>query len=362
MADPNLFFDGLDTYGSQNAASNSVFNPQYIDQGFRAVAGAFGGSALQVPHSGTFIFPYAGGATVTGGARFYANVSSACGFGVLFTDSSYNIMASGQVIVSPTGCVANGFTGGTFYNPGLSDLTMGGSALGANEAVDNVNVQWFEVEVVYTPSAASGSLDVYLNGTLAFTSTVSDTIGGAGASVAHVGFFLSGPTAIVDDMYVFNNTGSAPYNAPLSVIAGPMGPRANVAPPSSDAATMQWKPSSGTAGYAMVDETAFDGDTTYIEAGTAGLEAQFGISTLSMSNILAVKTGFVGRIDDAGLVEVNGELIVNGTITNGATETLTANYQEFSDLYLTDPTTGAAWDPAKFATAGVIEIGVKRTV
>jgi hypothetical protein len=291
--------------------------------------------------------------TVIVGARFW--VSNGSG-GLIFSDTSNNVIAQAWVNFAFSGATVQASQNG-------SHGALGGTSLGSASIVALTGA-WYELEAkLIVGSGTAGSLIVKLNGATVLSLTGINTQGSAGSSVGYAGFSLTAPNGnvgFVDDLYIGDSTGSAPENTFLSAVAGPMGPRVAPLPPTSDGATMQWTPSTGSSGYACVNKTSF-ADTPYIEASTAGQVAQFGIGTLNASAILAVQTAFAGHMDDAGFVDVNSQIIVAGTITNGASRTFTGNDQKFIDLYTTDPTTGAAWAPSRFSTAGQVMIGVDRT-
>ncbi len=359
-------FDGMHTYSSStpasfisrfgNAPGSNVGTGSVIGLG----TGAFGLPSLCTDDL-TALLPVPGSPSkYTMGGRFYyisSTVSRGCGFS--FVDAAGNVIA--QCALLDTGEVIATSNGAKYYSNALS---LSGTSLGSKSVTVNNKVYYeFEVELT-VGTGTSGALVAALNGNIVLNLQNIDTQGTAGSSIGYAGVigasYKSGAQNFYEDVYWLNSVGTATGASFLTATCGPMGPRSRLLMPTSDGSIMQFTPSTGTSGYACVNGVTFN-DTPYIEAGAAGDVAQFGLGTFSASNILGVQTRFVGHADDAGTVNINGQLIVAGAVTNGATISYTASDADQTDLYLTDPTTGAAWQPSRFSTQGVMQVGLNRT-
>lgn len=354
------FFDGFDDYGGNNAALLSQYQFRSGPNNyFGTIAGVFGGTALgnNNPNDACIELLRAVPTpkmTIIAAARIYCGGTGIGGF--TFSDASGEVIAQVAIgLGGPTTTITATKNGG---NAPVSVLS--GTPLGSSSPFASYTGLWRGLGAQLTAgSGTSGSLIVYVDGNAVLSLTGIDTQGTAGSPIAYVGPFIGG-LGYFDDFVILDTTGPAPWNTFPSITAGPMGLRSSLLVPNSDG-TMQMTPSTGTLGYPMVNKTSY-ATTPNLKASAAGEVAQFGLPTLNMLAIAAVQTSYVAQIDDAGIIETNGQIIINGAATNGATNVNTANPTKYVDLYLTDPTTGVAWNPSRFSTAGQVEVGVERTV
>jgi hypothetical protein len=356
-----LFFDGFDNYGTLGGAFANLYklySASFPYGGLAVRSGRFGGYALGDDQTNSTQGGYLAApaplatpvATAIVGARF--------SWGGSATSSLFVANSSGQSYVTASVSGSSGICNVTIKN---NQATIGSGTIAVASGSD------CEFELQCALDRTNGAVIFKYNGAAVpgLTLTNVNTLG----SLTNEGIYYAGPTAaassfsycVFDDLYICDTTGSGPDNTFLTALCGPMGPRSGLLVPTSDGTTMQWPPSSGSSGHAAINKTSWT-NTPYISASAPGQEAQFGVGTINASNILALQTEFVGVMNDAGLVEVNDQLIVAGTVTAGPTRTFTSNQQKFTEIYTTDPTTGLPWAPSQLSTAGVIEIGVKRTV
>jgi hypothetical protein len=218
---------------------------------------------------------------------------------------------------------------------------MSGTSLytGAAGATIVANV-WFELEVKVTIGTTTGAVQVFINGVSVLNLTNVNTQGSGASAVSYVGIAAANSAYYFDDLYASDTV--------LTTIAGPMGPRVYTDFPIADDG-VTWTPSSGANNYSRVAESAFDGDTSYVSTATAGNTDLYNIAALTGSTqVLAVQTAIVARMDDAGYRTVATVLNSGGTNYIGATRNMSASYQKFVDLYQNDPATSAAWAASKF--------------
>lgn len=102
---------------------------------------------------------------------------------------------------------------------------------------------------------------------------------------------------------------------------------------------------------------AHDDGVTVIESDTVGRRSQFGlINTTAVGTIHALAVLNEMGKDDAGARTARSYLDSNGTIANGATQTLTIEKQAYRDFHEVNPDGGAAWTPT---TVDAVEVGVE---
>jgi hypothetical protein len=102
-----------------------------------------------------------------------------------------------------------------------------------------------------------------------------------------------------------------------------------------------------------------NGELTYLSSSTPGQKHDFGHQTLSLTgSIAAVLHRYRSEKDDAGTRQVAGYCLSGGTEGDGTTNSLSSSEQYFTDVYETDPNTGAGWILGNFnsATFGLQEI------
>lgn len=125
--------------------------------------------------------------------------------------------------------------------------------------------------------------------------------------------------------------------------------------PTSDTAETDWVRNAGANDFDAIDDTTPDGDTTYIEAGTAGDVSDFGMSNLpgTASAIIAVVTQPMARKTDAGAGSLQVTLLSSNigsppapAESDGDDRPITTAYTYYPDIHEVDPATGVAWTPS----------------
>jgi hypothetical protein len=236
---------------------------------------------------------------------------------------------------------------------GTLKVTRNGTTLGTSVATISAG-SWYYVELKATISDAAGVAVVRLNGAEILNLSGVDTRNGgnASANVIRLGTTSAWASLAVqadfDDLYICDAQGAA-----NSDFLGDV--RVEALLPSGAGNSAQWTPSAG-ANYACVDDTAPDGDTTYVASSTAGHKDTYALGDLvsTAGTIFGVQTNLVGRKDDAGSRTVRPVLRLSGTEATGATTGLSDSYLDILDIFETAPG-GGAWDMAGVngAEAGV---------
>ena len=119
--------------------------------------------------------------------------------------------------------------------------------------------------------------------------------------------------------------------------------------PTADDDTMDWTPSEGSDGYAMIDDEVPDGDDTYISSDTPDAQAVFELDNLPDENmrVLAVQPFVVARKDDSGNRAVKVGIVSGEDTTEASAFSLGTSYAMTSTLYEANPATGLPWEKAE---------------
>jgi hypothetical protein len=196
--------------------------------------------------------------------------------------------------------------------------------------------------------------DILRIGAFAVSPTTLDTRNGGTADVAIVwtqyNYFNSDTHQGFDDIYTLDTTGSAPYNDFL----GPV--RVLELLPDAAGASAQFAPSAGTNHEAVDDALIHDGDTTYVESGTAGHRDLYNLTTATVSTVLAVKTIAVARRTDAGPTELELSVRSGSTTGDSTGKVLSDTYGEHAETFLTNPDTTNPWQASELTG---LQAGIK---
>ena len=196
---------------------------------------------------------------------------------------------------------------------------------------------WYYLEIDITIHDTAGAYELRVNGVSVLSDSSVDTRNG-GSGTCNTATLIWGTTGSCsyDDGYAAS--GSSSFQGEIRVVTQV---------PTGDGADQDWDPSSGSDGYAMVDEIPEDGDTTYISSGTGGDKDTFTFPALGLSGtVLAVQTVAVARKDDSGSRSIKSVVRSGGTDYAGSSHALSTSYAAYPDIWTTDPDTSSAWDVA----------------
>jgi hypothetical protein len=148
----------------------------------------------------------------------------------------------------------------------------------------------------------------------------------------------------IDDLYAWDTSGS--FNNDF------IGDR-KVATlfPNADTSEADWLKSTGSLGYAVIDENPQNGDTDYLycEPDTNDPPEPI-VSTFDMTNmpaetgaILAVQNNMLSRKTDAGDCIMRADMVSGADVALGSEVSVNQSYLYKADVFETDPATGALW-------------------
>lgn len=206
---------------------------------------------------------------------------------------------------------------------------------------------WFYMEASVTISDTVGEVHVRLNG--AGTDEVSYTgdtkNGGTANTIDKIQIATTAGAANVwyTDVYILNDTGSAPNNAFLGDVT------VRTLSPSGNGNSSQLLGSDGnsTDNYLLVDEKPFSA-TDYAGSATTGQKDTYALNDLpaSVANVYGVQVNANMLKSDAGLGQSRVVIRSGGTDYGGTTRVLSTGSVTYHELYEQNPNTSAQWTPA----------------
>lgn len=218
--------------------------------------------------------------------------------------------------------------------------------------------QFIEVRIKASTSntTADGIVEVWVEGNKVFSNTSCVTIAN-NSSTGYNGINTHIPingTWNLDDVYITDTTGSAPWNTRLGDVR-----IASIVPNSDVPGANSGTPSTGTAHWSTVDELPYNtSDYVYIPNSSGSLERFNRTSLPTLSNtIFAIAPSMWVRKSDAGVANLHNILYNNssGYQVNGNTVSVSTSYLRYRDSFSTNPETGLQWSNANVAN---LQLGV----
>lgn len=206
------------------------------------------------------------------------------------------------------------------------------------------------IEMSATIATSGGTAEVRINGSTVLTFTGNTRNGGTSTNIdtiALTGTFVSG-NANVDDLYVCDGTGAAPFNTFLGDTQV-----LTLSPTGAGSAT-QMTPDSG-ANYARVNEIPYSA-ANYVHTGTSGNTDTYAMADLpSAANVAqAVQSCTVVKKTTSGPVHVKTALKSGASTYAGVSTLIRTNDTTVTDIWTTDPATSSAWT---IAAVNALEAG-----
>ncbi len=230
-----------------------------------------------------------------------------------------------------------------------------GTVLGTTSGPVITAAAWNHIEIYTEMSQTVGVVKVYINEVLVLNVTGVDNVNTALVETSQFIFrsrATSGESATspwyIDDLFIYDETGTINNTAPLGDL------NAYMLVPVADTAEADWTKSTGTDGYALIDETT-PNDADYIQAANAGDRSDFDLTDIPttinfvaglFAHTRALKTDAGGAVLRTSIQQGSDTLAGdNKAITTAATWW----FQEFE----IDPSTGARFNREGVNTAKV---------
>lgn len=199
---------------------------------------------------------------------------------------------------------------------------------------------WNYIELFGTVNSTTGTLELWVNGTQIGTfsgntqQTGNANIQGIQLQVPDISGSSSG---YFDDLYITDTASRVGER------------RVETLRPNADTATKNFTPLTGTANYAMVDESQVDGDTSYVQASVVGNRDLYSIAALSSTptTIDAVQVVSFAEKTDATTRAIYNSVQSAGTDSDGSSMNLSASYSRYNRIIANDPNGGGAWTASR---------------
>lgn len=242
-----------------------------------------------------------------------------------------------------------------FMPDGSLRVYAGGSGSGStiiDESAPAINTgafYHFEMKTVFDPIV--GSCEIRVNG-ITVVNAINVDLGSVGATQFTFGkpqyFGGSFYDLYIDDLVVWDDTGD--YN---NDFIGQQ--RVLTVFPDGDASPQEWSVIGEATATEAVSDVPADGDTSYIGASEIGEKATFDLPELppEIVTIAAVYVPTYARIDDAGVGNIQVNMLSNGQEASGEEIPLTTLYQYRGTVFESDPDTNEAWTKSGIEAANI---------
>jgi hypothetical protein len=323
-----IFIDGFDHYSTADISKKwAGFGGGTVNSsGGRRSGGCYVASS----NSSTYLIKaFANSATVVAGCAFYLPSISGGGHAMVMALGDGG-SAQLTLAAAPDGTLK-------LWQGAINNVLLG---TGPVLAIGT----WYYIEIKATisDSISAGACVVRVNGVAAITLAAgADTkaTGNAYANQLWIGQVgSSGNSQRVDDLYLCDTSGSVNND-----FLGDC--RVDALYPNADGAYSSWAPSTGTAHWSLVDETAPNA-TDYVSASTVGAKDSYAFTDLTAPTVFGVQVNNYAWKDDAGGRSIANLVRSGGVDAQGAGTALATTPLYLSSVHETDPATSTAWTQA----------------
>jgi hypothetical protein len=207
---------------------------------------------------------------------------------------------------------------------------------------------WQFIEVYGVIAASGGAVTVRVNENVVLSLVSSNTSYNGSTGVDQISFPLD--TAIVDDFYICDNTGSS-----LNNFLGNTRVPAQV--PNGAGASTQWTPTGSASANWQLASNPYMDDTSYVSCATAGDIDLYTLSPVANApQILAVQSIVVARQDDSGQRQVKSVIRSGTAQATGAVVNTSGSYAGHTDIFAADPNTGGSWT---YEAVNALQVGAE---
>lgn len=233
-----------------------------------------------------------------------------------------------------------------------------GTVLGTTSGLGLTISTWYYLETKVKVDNSTGTVDLWVNNVSKLALTAQDTQNGGSASSDR--FRLSAPAGVGDtyfsDLVVLNTSGSAPYNDRLGEV------RVECLFPNANGTTTQFATSTGTNHATLLDESAPNSDTDYVQSNVVGQIDLLNLGALnSTSGATILEVTVYGRLKRSDTTARSISLGVKDASSGtpdfgGSVEVLTTAYVYYERVFTQNPVTAAAWT---YTEVNALEAGCK---
>lgn len=314
--------------------------------------------------------------TIGGGGRFgnRLNCSSSnnSAFAVKNLGANYGTLISGVAWLLGSGGSAHGaIEMAGFRDSGTTQIGWGVNPTGtisiykgtgviatSTDVLPTLAGVWYyiELKVVF---AASGSVELRVNGVtwLSFSADTTQTANNFANQFWMRGVSSQQGGCFFDDLYVLNDTDSGVTGAPNNDFLGDCRVQAIFPNGNGNSSQLVGSDADSTDNYLLVDETAPDGDTTYVQSNVVGEKDTYTYDNLTPTTgvVFGVQAIPWALKTDAGSRSLASVARLGTTEEDSAAKLLSTSYQYLPDIREADPD-GNQWT---IANVNAAEFGVK---
>lgn len=236
-------------------------------------------------------------------------------------------------------------------------VTRNGTTLGTS-ATTLTTGDWAYIELKVKIDNTTGTVELKINGVTRIgplTSQDTQNTGNASASALVVG--SDRLSMRFDDLYVLNSTDSGVTGAPNNDFLGDVRVEALFPNGNGNYSQFLGSDANSTDNYLLVDETAPNDDTDYVESSAIGDKDTYTMTNLTtvVGTVYGVQTVPNAKKDDAGTRQFKSQLRSGGVDSEGAAQALSTSYAFYLDIFQAD-SSGNQWT---ISTINSVEAGVK---
>lgn len=230
-------------------------------------------------------------------------------------------------------------------------VTRNGTTVGPTGTTVLAFGVYYYIELYMKIDDSAGAFEIRINGATEASGTGLDTRNGASAVANDIRLVNSAGGSIetrYDDWYICDASGSAPYNTFLGdVKVETIFPNGN-----GNTSGMTGSDGNSTDNYLLVDETAPNSDTDYVQSASVGTKDTYAMGNLATTSgtVLATMPVPFARKSDAGSRQIYSVARLSGTEEDSAAKTLLDSYTYLPDIRTTKPG-GGAWTIADVNSA-----------
>lgn len=242
-------------------------------------------------------------------------------------------------------------------------VTRNGTTLGSPVSfIPGLNI-WYYLELLVTFHNSTGVIIARVDGAEVINLTSQDTqqTANATANGIRIGSHTdNAPAGQIDDLYVCDNTDSGVSGVPNDDFLGDIRVEAIFPNGNGNSSALLGSDGNSTDNYLLVDETAPDEDTTYVQGSSVGDKDTYAMSALTPTagTVYGVQMLPYARKTDAGSRSICSVTRLSGTEEDSANKTLSTSYAYLPDIREGTPA-AAAWT---ISDVNSMEAGVKVTV
>ncbi len=203
-------------------------------------------------------------------------------------------------------------------------------------------------------SGTSGAFEIRVNGVSIAANAATNTRSDISTTIDNIRFgsLTIGSVLLIDDVYILDGSGSV-----NNTFLGDVGVQALLANGNGNSSQWVGEDADSTDNYLQVDETAPDGDTTYVEGGSVSDKDTYTFGNLAgeADAVHGVQIVPMAKKTDGSTREINTVARLSSTEVDSSAIALGSDYAYLRDIREEKPGSGA-WDVADVNNA---EFGVK---